>query len=65
MKMLPVKFSETQTLKIKDVVEVVNIDTSKVARAALRLGLIQIQALASRDVEKARDLVLVNDARSK
>ena len=65
MKMLPVKFSEAQTLKLKDVVEVVGIDNSKVARAALRLGLIQIQALAARDVEKAIDLVLINDARSK
>ena len=65
MKMLPVKFSESQTLKIKDVVEVVGIDNSKVSRAALRLGLIQIQALAARDVEKAIDLVLINDARSK
>ena len=65
MKMLPVKFSDAQTLKIKDVVEVVGIDNSKVARAALRLGLIQIQALAARDVEKAIDLVLINDARSK
>jgi len=65
MKMLPVKFSDTQALKIKDVVEIVGIDTSKVARAALRLGLMQIQSLAARDVEKAIDLVLVNDARSK
>ena len=65
MKMLPVKFSDAQTLKIKDVVEVVGIDNSKVARAALRLGLMQIQSLAARDVEKAIDLVLINDARSK
>ena len=65
MKMLPVKFSDTQTLKIKDLVSVVGIDNSKIARAAMRLGLIQIQALASRDLEKAKDLVLVNDARAK
>jgi len=65
MKMLPVKFSDTQMVKIKDVVEVVGIDTSKVARAALRLGLIQIQALAARDLDKAVDLVLINDVRSK
>ena len=65
MKMLPVKFSDTQALKIKDVVEVVGIDNSKVARAAMRLGLIQIEALAARDPEKARDLVLINDVRSK
>jgi len=65
MKMLPVKFSDTQMLKIKDVVAVVGIDTSKVARAALRLGLNQIQALAARDIDKAVDLVLINDVRSK
>ena len=65
MKMLPVKFSDTQTLKIKDLVSVVGIDNSKIARAAMRLGLMQIQALAARDLEKAKDLVLVNDARAK
>ena len=65
MKMLPVKFSETQTLKIKDVVEVVGIDASKVSRAAMRLGIAQIEALAARDIDKAIDLVLINDVRSK
>ncbi len=65
MKMLPVKFSDTQALKIKDLVSVVGIDNSKVARAAMRLGIQQIQALAARDLEKAIDLVLINDARSK
>ena len=65
MKMLPVKFSEAQTLKLKDLVEVVDIDNSKIARAAMRLGLMQITALAARDLEKAKDLVLINDARSK
>lgn len=65
MKMLAVKFSDTQVLKIKDVVDVVGIDTSKVARAAMRLGIAQIVALASRDVDKAIDLVLINDARAK
>ena len=65
MKMLPVKFSDSQALKIKDVVDVVGIDNSKVARAAMRLGLMQITALAARDIDKAIDLVLINDARSK
>ena len=65
MKTLGVKFSETQSLKIKDTSEVVSLLPSKVARAAMRLGLAQINALAARDVEKAIDLVLINDARSK
>lgn len=65
MKMLPVKFSETQLLKIKDVVDVVDIDASKVSRAALRIGLNHIASLAAKDLERAKDVVLVNDARSK
>ena len=65
MKVLNVRFSETQQLKIKDVSDVVDTDYSKVARAAMKLGLAQIQAMAARDVDKAIDLVLINDARSK
>lgn len=65
MKMLPVKFSDAQILKIKDVVDIIGIDNSKVARAAMRLGIAQIVALAARDVDKAKDLVLINDVRSK
>ncbi len=65
MKSLGAKFSDTQLLKLKDVSGVVGIDGSKLARAALRLGLNQIQAMAARDLDKAKDLVLINDARSK
>lgn len=65
MKSLGAKFSDTQVLKIKDMKEVTGIDSSKISRAALRLGLMQIQALAAKDVDKAIDLVLINDARSK
>ena len=65
MKTLGAKFSDTQILKIKDVSNVVGIDASKVARAAMRLGLAQITALSARDVDKAIDLVLINDARAK
>ena len=63
--MLGIQFSDTQALKIKDTASVVNSDSSKVARAAMRLGLMQINALASRDVNKAIDLVLINDLKSK
>ena len=65
MKTLSVRFSDTQQLKIKDVSGVVDIDYSKVARAAMKLGLTQISALAARDIDKAIDLVLINDARAK
>ena len=65
MKTLGVKFGDTQILRLKDLSEVVGIDNSKVARAALRLGINQILALSSRDLDKAVDLVLINDARAK
>ena len=65
MKMLGIQFSDTQALKIKDTAEVVNTSGSKVARAAMRLGLMQINALAARDVGKAVDLVLINDVKSR
>jgi len=65
MKTLSVRFGDAQQLKIKDVSSVVGIDYSKVARAAMKLGLAQIQAIAARDIDKAVDLVLINDARSK
>ena len=63
--MLGIQFSDTQALKIKDTAEVVNTSGSKVARAAMRLGLMQINALAARDVDKAVDLVLINDVKSR
>tara|TARA_R110002033_G_scaffold166105_1_gene204486 strand:+ start:93 stop:290 length:198 start_codon:yes stop_codon:yes gene_type:complete len=65
MKTLGVKFSDVQILKIKDVVDVVGVDASKVSRAAMKLGLAQIEVLASRDLDKAVDLVLINDVRSR
>jgi len=65
MKTLSVRFSDAQQLKIKDISSVVGVDYSKLARAAMRLGLNQIQALSARDLDKAIDLVLINDARAK
>lgn len=65
MKSLGAKFSEVQLLALKDASEAIEVSGSQLARAALRLGLNQIKALAARDIEKAKDLVLINDARSK
>ena len=65
MKMLGVQFSDVQMLKMKDAADTLDISNSKVARAAMRLGVQQILALAARDVDKAKELVLINDAKSK
>ena len=65
MKVLPVKFSESQAFDIKQLAEDIGTDVSKLSRAALRLGVMQINTLAGKDIDKAIDLVIVNDARSK
>ena len=65
MKTLGVKFSDTQLDRLKEVSTDIGIDVSKLARAALRLGLIQVNNLSVKDVDKAVDLVLVHDARAK
>ena len=65
MKSLGAKFSESQLTKLKEVSIDIGIDGSKLARAALRLGLIQVSNLAIKDIDKAVDLVLVQDARAK
>jgi hypothetical protein len=65
MKTLSVQFSDVQILKMKDAVDTLGVSNSKIARAAMRLGMQQILALASRDTGKAKELVLINDAKSK
>lgn len=65
MKKLNVRFGETQELKLKDTSEVLKLDVSKVARAAMLLGINQLLALASRDVDKAIDLALINELRAR
>ncbi len=65
MKMLNVRFSETQQLKIEDVVDALGVDFSKVSRAAIRIGIQEIISIASVDKERAKELVMINDALSK
>lgn len=65
MKMLNVRFSDTQQLKIEDVVDTLGIDFSKISRAAMKLGIEEIVATAAVDPSRAKELVLVNDALSK
>lgn len=65
MKSLGAKFSDKQLAEIKELSVGIDIAISKISRAALRLGIIQISNMAIKDEDKAKDLVLVNDARSK
>ena len=65
MKALAVKFSEAQLSILRVVSDSVGIDVSKVSRAALRIGLAQIEKEASKDVNKAVETVVINNALSR
>ena len=65
MKIIGVQFSEVQVLKIDDVVGSTGISKGKVARAAMHLGMQKILSLADVDINKAKELVLINDAKSR
>jgi hypothetical protein len=65
MKSLGAKFSERQLADMKETADGLNVSISALARAALKLGVEQIDKATYKDIDKARDLVLVCDARSK
>jgi hypothetical protein len=65
MKSLGAKFSEKQLAEMKSTAECLNVSISVLARAALRLGVEQIDKATCKDADKAKDLVLINDARAK
>jgi Zn-dependent peptidase ImmA (M78 family) len=65
MKSLGAKFSEKQLAEMKNTAEYLDVSISALARAALRLGVEQIDKATYKDVNKAKDLVLINDARAK
>jgi len=60
-----IRYSSLYLSWFKYAAEVLGIDSSKLARAALRLGINQLLALASRDVDKAIDLALLNEMRAR
>lgn len=64
-KMMNVRFSENQQLKISEISEITGQNASVVSRAAMHLGMLQIIALAAMEPEKAGELVVINDFRSK
>ena len=65
MKSLGAKFSEDQLKDIKNLAEKLGVSVSAVSRAALRMGAVSIEVAISRDAKKAKDVVLINDARAK
>lgn len=58
MKPLNVRFPDKQKLTISDLSEVIEINTSTIARAALQIGLEQIEAAANKNPYSAATLCM-------
>lgn len=65
MKALNIRFSEVAHLIIDDLVSSTNATSSEIARAALHVGLVEIRAMAARDLDRAREFVAINNLKSK
>ena len=65
MKPLAIRFSETQRLKLDDISGVLGMSYSEVARAAMYIGLKEIIALSSVDVDRGLEFAAINSAKAK
>jgi hypothetical protein len=65
MKVLNVRFSESQRLKVSEYAELLNMIESDVARAALYIGLNEIAAIANKDTDRGIEFTSLNAIKSK
>lgn len=65
MKKIEVLYSDTQQLKLSDLMDALGSNKTDMARAAMWLGLNQIQELAARDINSAQELVAVTAYKAK
>ena len=65
MKPFNIGFGDTQHLKVSDLSIASELRKSEVGRAAIQLGLMQIQELLARDLDRGRELIMINSAKGK
>jgi len=65
MKMLNVRFSESQQLKVDDIASLLGMSNSDIARAALYIGLNEIKAIASKDTDRGIEFASLNAVKAK
>ena len=65
MKMLNVRFSESQQLKVDDIAKLLGMSNSDIARAALYIGLNEIKAIASKDTDRGIEFASLNAVKAK
>ena len=65
MKVLNVRFSNSQHLKVDDISELLNMTNSDIARAALYIGLNEIMSIASKDTDRGIEFASLNAVKAK
>lgn len=65
VKKIEVLYSDSQQLKLSDLMDNLGCNKTDMARAAMMLGLNQIQELASRNKESAQELVAITAYKAK
>lgn len=65
MKMLGVKFSDSQHLKLDDIATMLGMSKTDIARAALYIGLNEILSLSSKDVDRGIEFASLNAVKAK
>lgn len=65
MKQLGAKFGDTQHENIKVLSETLGLSKADIARAAMQIGINQVQGASARDLTKGLELALTNSARGK
>lgn len=65
MKMLNVRFSESQNLKVDEIAKLLSMSNSDIARAALYIGLNEIKAIASKDTDRGIEFASLNAVKAK
>ena len=65
MKQLNVRFSETQRIKLSGIASTLNMIDSDVARAALFIGLNEIEVTANKSVDRGIEFTSLNAIKAK
>ena len=65
MKMLNVRFSDTQTLKLNEYAGLLNMSVSDVARAALHAGLKEIAVNSAQSIDRGIEFTSLNAVKAK
>ena len=65
MKMLGVKFSESQLLKVSEISELLGMNKTDIARAALYIGVNEILSMSSKDLDRGIEFASLNAVKAK